>query len=52
MLVLEARGLDVSDEIRERITGCDDPDLLRDWLTRAVTVSSAEAIFTGDREGA
>ncbi|MBK3636301.1 hypothetical protein JHN52_25930 [Streptomyces sp. MBT97] len=52
VLVLEARGLDVSDEIRERITGCDDPDLLRDWLTRAVTVSSAEAIFTGDREGA
>ncbi|MFG2278843.1 hypothetical protein ACGFNQ_09175 [Streptomyces asoensis] len=52
VLVLEARGLDVSDEIRERVTGCDDPDLLRDWLTRAVTVSSAEAIFTGDREGA
>ncbi|MGW2910021.1 hypothetical protein ACWC9X_06140 [Streptomyces asoensis] len=51
VLVLEARGLDVSDEIRERVTGCDDPDLLRDWLTRAVTVSSAEAIFTGDREG-
>ncbi|MCT9084691.1 hypothetical protein N4G65_50450, partial [Streptomyces fulvoviolaceus] len=33
----ETRGIDVPDEIRERITGCDDPDLLRHWLTRAVT---------------
>ncbi|MER6557310.1 hypothetical protein ABT300_05995 [Streptomyces sp. NPDC001027] len=47
LLVLEARGLDVSDELRARVTGCDDPDLLRDWLTRAVTVPSAEAIFAG-----
>ncbi|MER5215091.1 hypothetical protein ABT063_32240 [Streptomyces sp. NPDC002838] len=46
LLVLEARGMDVPDEIRERITGCDDPDLLRRWLTRAVTAPSAEAIFT------
>ncbi|AVV40661.1 hypothetical protein C6376_03665 [Streptomyces sp. P3] len=45
LLVLETRGLDVTDHVRERITGCDDPDLLRDWLTRAVTASSAEAIF-------
>ncbi|MDQ0686066.1 hypothetical protein QF032_005069 [Streptomyces achromogenes] len=45
LLVLETRGLDVTDQVRERITGCDDPDLLRDWLTRAVTVSSATAIF-------
>ncbi|MFI7297938.1 hypothetical protein [Streptomyces sp. NPDC050121] len=47
VLVLEARGLDVPDEIRERITGCDDPNLLRRWLTRAVTAASAEDIFTG-----
>ncbi|GCB46675.1 hypothetical protein [Streptomyces sp. NL15-2K] len=45
LLVLGARGLDVPDEIRDRITGCDDPDLLRRWLTRAVTAPSAEAIF-------
>ncbi|PAZ11835.1 hypothetical protein CLM62_33320 [Streptomyces sp. SA15] len=50
LLVLETRGIDVPDEIRERITGCDDPDLLRRWLTRAVTAPSAEAIFT--EEGA
>lgn len=52
VLVLEARGLDVSDEVRERVAGCDDPDLLREWLTRAVTASSAEEIFAGDREDA
>jgi hypothetical protein len=45
LVVLEARGLDVPDEIRERIAGCDDPDLLRRWLTRAVTAPSAEEIF-------
>ncbi|MFJ4620615.1 hypothetical protein [Streptomyces sp. NPDC088812] len=45
LLVLEARGLNVPEETRERVTGCDDPDLLRQWLTRAVTVSSAEDIF-------
>ncbi|NGO45877.1 hypothetical protein [Streptomyces ureilyticus] len=52
LLVLEARGLDVSDEIRERITACDDPDLLRRWLTRAVTAPSAEEIFTDAGEDA
>ncbi|KAA0929779.1 hypothetical protein [Streptomyces apricus] len=45
LLVLETRGLDVSDEVRERVTGCDDPGLLRRWLTNAVTAPSAEAIF-------
>lgn len=46
LLVLETRGIDVPHEIRERITTCDNPDLLRRWLTRAVTAPSAEAIFT------
>ncbi|MDX2679926.1 hypothetical protein [Streptomyces soliscabiei] len=45
VLVLEARGLDIADEVRERVTDCDDPDLLCHWLTRAVTVASAEEIF-------
>jgi hypothetical protein len=48
VLVLEARGLDVPDEVRERVTGCDDPGVLRRWLTRAVTVASAEEIFAGE----
>lgn len=46
LLVLEARGFDVPGETRERITGCDDPELLRQWLIRAATVPSAEEIFT------
>jgi len=46
LLVLETRGLEVTDEIRERITGCDDPEILRRWLARAVTAPSAEEIFT------
>ncbi|WP_376732424.1 hypothetical protein [Streptomyces broussonetiae] len=45
LLVLEQRGLAVSDDVRQRITGCADPDLLRGWLTRAVTAPRAEEIF-------
>ncbi|SHH99446.1 hypothetical protein SAMN05444521_3111 [Streptomyces sp. 3214.6] len=45
LIVLEARGLDVPDETRDRVTDCDDLDLLCHWLTRAVTVASAEEIF-------
>jgi hypothetical protein len=45
LLVLETRGLDVPDDVRERITSCDDPELLRSWLTRAVTVVRAEDVF-------
>ncbi|MFI7297940.1 hypothetical protein [Streptomyces sp. NPDC050121] len=45
LIVLETRCVDVPDETRGRVTGCDDPDLLRRWLTRALTVVSAEEIF-------
>lgn len=48
LLVLETRGIDVPDEIRERITGCDNPDLLRHWLTRAVTATDAAELFDGE----
>ncbi|MDQ1036346.1 hypothetical protein QFZ75_002762 [Streptomyces sp. V3I8] len=51
LLVLETRGLDVPDEVRERVTGCDDPALLRRWLTSAVTAPSAEAIFADAGQG-
>ncbi|MFH8578875.1 hypothetical protein [Streptomyces zaomyceticus] len=46
LIVLEQRGLDVPDDLRARVTACDDPELLRRWLVRAVTVSAAEDIFT------
>ncbi|MEV5330111.1 hypothetical protein WBK31_27450 [Nonomuraea sp. N2-4H] len=43
--VLEARGLPVPEHVRQRITGCEDPGLLREWHIRAVTVVSAEDVF-------
>ncbi|MFF9013323.1 hypothetical protein ACF09C_10210 [Streptomyces sp. NPDC014870] len=48
LIVLEQRGLEVSDAVRERVTGCDDPEVLRRWLVRAVTVGSAEEIFADE----
>ncbi len=48
LLVLEQRGLSVSDAVRTRVMECVDDDVLRRWLVRAVTVSSAEEIFQGD----
>lgn len=48
LLVLEQRGIDVPDEARERITGCEDPAILRRWLARAVTSPSAGEIFADE----
>ncbi|MET7380779.1 hypothetical protein ABZT08_18475 [Streptomyces sp. NPDC005526] len=45
LVVLEQRGLDVSDDVRGRITDCTDPEVLRRWLARAVTAPKAEEIF-------
>ncbi len=45
LLVLEQRGLDVPEHVRSRVEDCQDPDVLRHWLTRAVTVPRAEDIF-------
>jgi hypothetical protein len=43
--VLEARGIPVSDEARERITACTDLDELDAWVRRAVTVTSVDELF-------
>ncbi|WP_405087209.1 hypothetical protein [Microbispora sp. NBC_01389] len=43
--VLEARGLEVADDVRERICQCQDLDQLRTWVRRAVAVDSAHQIF-------
>ncbi|MET9799272.1 hypothetical protein [Streptomyces sp. NPDC006368] len=48
LLVLEQRGMDIPDGARERITHCDDAELLRHWLTRAVTAPTLEDVFTED----
>lgn len=44
LVVLEARGLDLSQAQRERILGNDDADQLRGWLVDAATATSAEAV--------
>lgn len=43
--VLNARGLEVTAETRERVGACKDLDLLDTWLDRAVTVSRTEELF-------
>ncbi|MBD0708964.1 hypothetical protein BU197_11330 [Streptomyces sp. CBMA291] len=48
LIVLEQRGITVTDAVRERVQQCDDPAVLRHWLTRAVTVSAAEEIFADE----
>jgi hypothetical protein len=44
--VLEARGLTITDDQRERITATTDLELLKVWLRRAVTVASADELFS------
>lgn len=48
LIVLEARGIHVPNEIRERITSCTDPALLDTWLIRAATATSITELFAED----
>ncbi|WP_371612225.1 hypothetical protein [Streptomyces clavifer] len=45
LLILGARGIDVSDATRDKVTACYDPELLRRWLVRAAFVTGSEEIF-------
>jgi hypothetical protein len=45
LIVLEARGLPVSDEVRERVGACKDVQRLEHWLVRAVTAESVDEVF-------
>ncbi len=45
MLVLTARGFDLPDDVRTRITTCTDLDRLEGWLTRAATVQTLDDLF-------
>ena len=44
--ILVARGLPVSDSVRDRIRVCTDLHTLHTWLLRAVSATTAEEIFT------
>jgi hypothetical protein len=43
--VLSARGIEVPEEARLRISECTDPALLKSWVRRAVTVASVDELF-------
>jgi hypothetical protein len=45
LLFLSARGIDVPDDIRERITSCTDTEQLDRWVKRAAVVNTAEDLF-------
>ncbi|GAA4595440.1 hypothetical protein GCM10023194_64890 [Planotetraspora phitsanulokensis] len=45
LAVLDARGLEISSDTRDRITRCDDLNVLETWVRRAVTVNSADELF-------
>ncbi|NGN65180.1 hypothetical protein G5C51_14890 [Streptomyces sp. A7024] len=48
--LLELRGIEVSDDARERILSCSDLDILTGWFDRAATASSADDVFSEDRQ--
>jgi len=39
LLVLKARQLPVSEEVRQRIDSCVDRDQLEEWITRSATIT-------------
>lgn len=45
LLVLGARGLDVPDDVRDRITGCTDLAQLEAWATLAATAHTIQDLF-------
>ncbi|URM99701.1 hypothetical protein LUW76_38270 [Actinomadura madurae] len=45
LIVLNTRGLPVSDEVRERVGACRDIQRLDHWLVRAVTAGSIDDVF-------
>ncbi|WP_432147537.1 hypothetical protein [Streptomyces sp. bgisy029] len=46
--ILAVRGVEVPDEVRQRITGCKDLDVLDVWFERAITASTADAVLGED----
>ncbi|PSK93618.1 hypothetical protein CLV63_11625 [Murinocardiopsis flavida] len=45
LLVLDSRGIEVSEEVRERILACTDRDEAEKWIKRAATAQSADELF-------
>ncbi|MER7689566.1 hypothetical protein [Streptomyces sp. NPDC097610] len=49
--VLEKRAVEISEDVRERITSCTGLDTLTLWFDRSLTATTAEELFTADPEG-
>ncbi|SDM34074.1 hypothetical protein [Nonomuraea jiangxiensis] len=45
MMLLESRGIGLSDEVRELITTCEDTATIEAWFQRALTATSEEDLF-------
>ncbi|TDC83514.1 hypothetical protein [Actinomadura sp. 7K507] len=45
LLVLDARGIAVPNDIRERVTNCTDTDQLGRWVQRAAVIDKAEDLL-------
>jgi hypothetical protein len=48
LTVLDARRIEVPDDLRARIISCTDLELLDVWVRRAATVESAENLLIGE----
>jgi hypothetical protein len=46
LILLDARGVVVSEEQRWRILDCTDRKVLDRWIEKAVTLTSADELFT------
>ncbi|MER5536323.1 hypothetical protein [Streptomyces mirabilis] len=49
--VLEKHGVNVPEDVRERITSCTDLDTLMLWFDRSLTAATAEDLFAEDEDG-
>lgn len=47
--LLEARGISCSDDVRARLSSCDDVPTLKRWLLRATTASTAAEVLDEER---
>ncbi|MFD8126273.1 hypothetical protein [Streptomyces mirabilis] len=49
--VLEKHGVDVPEDIRDRVTSCTDLDTLMLWFDRSLTATTAEDLFAENEDG-
>jgi Uma2 family endonuclease len=51
LAVLGARGISCPDDVRMRLSSCDDPAMLQRWLARATSARSAAEVLEDEPEG-